>query len=109
MKPKRVRHYTDRPRHTECASMPCPECGCCPDCNVCTCEVDFDDYEQLANYVKRIREGERRLCCDELFSLAKTHEQLAKEEKDPEMTKVFEKNAAIYRQHADWLWKHRCF
>ena len=109
MTPKRIRHYTDRTRHTECESVPCPECGCCPDCNVCLCHVDLDDPDQLASYIARIREGERRRCCDELFGLSRTHEKLAREEKSPDMRKVFEQNASVYRQHADWLWEHRCF
>ena len=109
MTQNRIRHYTDRARHMPCESMPCPECQRCPDCNVCRCNVDFDDDDQIASYVSRICEGERRRCCDELIGMAKTSDSLAKEEKSEDMRKVFEKNAKVYREHADWLWAHRCF
>jgi hypothetical protein len=89
--------------------MPCPECGHCPDCNVCICNVDLEDDDQRTSYVARIREGERRRCCDELFDMARTHEKLAREEKSLDMRKVFEKSALVCREHADRLWTHKCF
>ena len=110
MIPKRIRHRTEDPDNP-CRSMPCPECGCCPDCNVCLCGLDYADDEAFDNYVDRVREGETRACVADLHSLARSHEKLAAEERTKPsiegMARCHDRFAKNFRDNADWLWKRR--
>lgn len=110
---RRIKHRVEDPLNP-CASVPCPACGCCPDCNVCTCGL-VDMPEDLGNYAERIRESERRACVAELRSLARTNETLAQEERTKkkdigdEMAKLYDRNASQLYSNADWLWNKRSF